>query len=196
MNPRPFCLADSMILVVAAAVGMAFNRVDWDISVPMANQNLYEAIRCFVELTTPYLAALTVASLAMLLRRPRPPLRRLFRSPGAVACTVATAALVLVACWAASATAASRAIMFSQNVRLLPNRGGTGRGGAISDPLTGRLLVVYGDQVGFAVAGAWLSLMLAGRWRPERTWIDRLGRAVGWCWLGLAIVLWAHSLLL
>src|SRR4051794_31354825 len=117
MKPRLFELTDAMILVVAAAMGLAANRVDWDSSGSMPGQNLYGSIRRFLDLTTPHVAALTVASMAMLLRRPRPPLRRLFRSPGAVACTVATAALVLVACWAAGATAANRGIMFSQNVR-------------------------------------------------------------------------------
>jgi hypothetical protein len=34
-----------------------------------------------------------------------------------------------------------------------------------------------------AVAGAWLALALSGRWRPERDWLDRAGRALGVCWI-------------
>jgi hypothetical protein len=34
-----------------------------------------------------------------------------------------------------------------------------------------------------AVAGAWLALVLSGRWRPEPDWIDRAGRAFGVCWI-------------
>jgi hypothetical protein len=36
-----------------------------------------------------------------------------------------------------------------------------------------------------AVATAWLGLALSRRWRPEVSWIDRAGRAVGVCWLGM-----------
>ena len=63
----------------------------------------------------------------------------------------------------------------------------------ISHPLTGRLLTVYGDRVGFAVAGAWLSLLLFGRWRPERTSIAQLCRVMGWIWLSLALMIWLRS---
>jgi hypothetical protein len=40
---------------------------------------------------------------------------------------------------------------------------------------------------GFVVAGSWIALFLAGRWRPERSWIDRLGRLIGWFWIAAAI---------
>jgi hypothetical protein len=36
---------------------------------------------------------------------------------------------------------------------------------------------------GPAVAGAWLALIVTGRWRAERSGIDRLGRFIGVCWL-------------
>ena len=36
-----------------------------------------------------------------------------------------------------------------------------------------------------AVAGAWLVLVVSGRWRPERGWIDRFGRVLGVLWLAL-----------
>jgi hypothetical protein len=39
-----------------------------------------------------------------------------------------------------------------------------------------------------AVAGAWLVLVLAGWWRPERSWIDRFGRALGFGWLAISLV--------
>ena len=32
-------------------------------------------------------------------------------------------------------------------------------------------------HAGFVVAGSWLALILAGTWRPERSWLDRAGRA-------------------
>jgi hypothetical protein len=36
-----------------------------------------------------------------------------------------------------------------------------------------------------SVALAWLGLVMSGRWRAERSWIDRSGRVVGFCWLSL-----------
>jgi hypothetical protein len=39
-----------------------------------------------------------------------------------------------------------------------------------------------------AVAGAWLVLVLAGWWRPDRSWIDRFGRALGFGWLAISLV--------
>ena len=65
----------------------------------------------------------------------------------------------------------------------------------MSTVFTGRLITVYGDYVGFAVGGAWLALVLFGRWRPEKTWLDRLCRAMGWLWLSLPPVIWLNSLL-
>jgi hypothetical protein len=43
-----------------------------------------------------------------------------------------------------------------------------------------------------AVAVAWLALAVTGRWHPERSWIDRLGRALGLGWLVIFLLsIWA-----
>jgi hypothetical protein len=39
-----------------------------------------------------------------------------------------------------------------------------------------------------AVAGAWLTVALAGWWRPERSWIDRFGRAFGFAWIAVGLL--------
>jgi hypothetical protein len=197
MKPRPFGLVDAMIMVAALAVGLWVNRTDWLGFASLWYGDAYDRIQRVLSLLTPHVAAATMALVAIRMRRPRPPLRRLLRSPGAVACTVASAAIVLIVCWAVSALALGRGITFSQHIELLPYTGrGHGRGGGTRYPFSGKLLTTYGDHVAFAVAGAWLSLLLAGRWRPERTWIDRAGRALGWIWLGLAVMLWTRSFLL
>ena len=196
MKSRPFGLVDAMLVVAAVAVGLWVNRIDSLGVNSLWLGNTYYGIQDALSLLTPYVASATMALVAIRLRRPRPTLGRLLRAPGAVACTVASAAIVLIVCWAFSALAAGRIITFSQHVEWLPNNGGHGSGGGLHYPFSGRLLTAYGDQVGFAVAGAWLSLLLAGRWRPERTWIDRAGRALGWIWLSLAVVLWTRSFLL
>ena len=45
-------------------------------------------------------------------------------------------------------------------------------------------------MAGLAVAAAWLGVALAGRWRRPEDWIDRLGRILGWGWIGAGFV-WA-----
>jgi hypothetical protein len=108
---------------------------------------------------------------------------------------VSTAALLLIVGWIATTMATGRLIEFSTDVISWPFHGGRGVGGFFHFP-SGKAFVIYGDRVGFAVAGAWLALQLCGQWRSEPTWIDRLGRATGWFWLGLSVVLWVRSLLL
>jgi hypothetical protein len=38
-------------------------------------------------------------------------------------------------------------------------------------------------MIGAAIAASWTFLLVSGRWRPERSWIDRAGRALGWFWI-------------
>jgi hypothetical protein len=59
------------------------------------------------------------------------------------------------------------------------------------DPL-GTTLVWMPRQAGLVIGGAWLSLILAGAWRPEPSSIDRAGRTVGFFWIVAA----CHFLLL
>jgi hypothetical protein len=51
------------------------------------------------------------------------------------------------------------------------------------------LRVVEPVPLAAAVAGIWSLLICDRRWRPEPTWIDRLGRCLGIYWLaaGLAV---------
>ena len=41
----------------------------------------------------------------------------------------------------------------------------------------------FASPCGYAVAAVWLVLVVSGRWRPEKSWIDRLGRALGVIWV-------------
>ena len=49
----------------------------------------------------------------------------------------------------------------------------------------------YQNGVGpsWAVAGSWLTLLLAGRWHSDGSWTDRLGIGLGFAWLSL-LPLW------
>jgi hypothetical protein len=111
------------------------------------------------------LSACSPALLVLRLLPPRPRGRRLFRQPGAVACAAATAALVAVS--------VSRAF-FVPNMPSYP----------------GLVLFRWGwvasYSAGIAVGAAWMTLALGGRWRPDPSWIDRCGRALGAGWVAVA----------
>jgi hypothetical protein len=47
--------------------------------------------------------------------------------------------------------------------------------------------IILRAHIAAAVAGAWLTLLMAGWWRPERSWIDRLGRALGFTWIAVEL---------
>ena len=44
-------------------------------------------------------------------------------------------------------------------------------------------LLVYPNQNACSVVAAWVTLAICGLWRPEASWPDRLGRALGVFWL-------------
>lgn len=44
-------------------------------------------------------------------------------------------------------------------------------------------------SLGPAVLAVWTIQYLSGRWRPQATWIDRAGRALGIFWLVLYLVI-------
>jgi hypothetical protein len=180
-----------MILTVAAAAGLWVNRLNWLAFVDRWRNpvDAHDTLEHILDLVAPHLAAGTIAVLVVRMRSPRPPLRRLVRQAGTVACMVALAVLLVIACWVGMTTAMGRAVEFSEHA-IIANAVVHSRGSFALYPVTGRNLVIYADRVGFAIAGAWLSLWLSGRWRPEPTWVDRLGRALGWLWLSFAVVLW------
>jgi hypothetical protein len=92
--------------------------------------------------------------------RPRRGRRGRFGTPGAVAC----ASIVLFTV----VRNLTRTIYLW--LRLPGARG-------LSDSLYAYLIVA--NDAGFSVLAAWFALVLAGRWRPEPTWVDRTGRVLG-----------------
>jgi hypothetical protein len=195
MKPRSFGVADATLLIVAVATatGLIVNRGDWARFRArwLAPVDAHDSIEHILDLLAPYLAAMTLATLAMRMRSPRPRFRRIARQPGSVACMVALAVLLLIASWIAVTISAGRVVKFTQHaIPLIPRVHDRGDVGYPAYPFGGRVLLVWGDRVGFAVAGAWLALILVGRWQSEPTWIDRLGRTIGCLWIALAVVLW------
>jgi hypothetical protein len=100
-------------------------------------------------------------NLIIRLRAPRPSRRRLWHQPGLAACAAATLGVALKALDG-----------------VLSYHTGLGNG-----YLDMKVLWFGWPYSGPAVAGAWLARIVTGRWRAERSGIDRLGRLIGVCWL-------------
>ena len=49
---------------------------------------------------------------------------------------------------------------------------------------------------GIAVLVSWITLLAGRQWRPRPTWADRLGRALGFCWILAAFALASNSVLI
>jgi hypothetical protein len=56
------------------------------------------------------------------------------------------------------------------------------------NPADWQIAGLWTSRVGIAVAAAWLTLALNGRWCPERSWIDRSGRVLGVLWIGMSVL--------
>jgi hypothetical protein len=184
---RRLTLFDAMVLVAAVGIGLVLVRASEGRAIRMEHyvshgvtpppsplgQIAREVVRYW-----PVVTAATPTLLILRLRRPRPSRWRLFSPPGLVACAAATIATILSALWITlgrfcvyrdfwGRTGSNRHEFKAWNVAL----------DACSSP-----------AVAFAVAAAWGSMALAGRWRPEPSWIDRAGRLVGLFWLALIAV--------
>ncbi len=182
-SSRPFTLLDAMILVAATAAALpAVQMIGIGIGIVGPGDNLVDELVAFVAagefrelgalltyLPVPVGAAWTVALIPLRLRRPRPPWRRLARQPGLAAASAATLALAplgLVLAWAW--TVKGLAAFFAGDLELP--------------------LFLFGPTlVGAAVLGSWSTLVLGRRWRAERSWIDRLGRALGVYWIAMGL---------
>ncbi|AGA28428.1 hypothetical protein [Singulisphaera acidiphila] len=184
---RTFGLVDAMAFIAAIAAGFASYRVCIERwaglgPIPFSRQPDLWPIEFLYGFTTwvpLWLAPWTVALLLLRFRQPRPCLRRLVRQPGFVADVAAS--LVL--------TVGVVAIVLVLVLRCLP----TSRlvfWGASSWPLFFRCAfdLQLPTLMGAAVAVGWSMLCLGGRWRPERSWLDRLGRALGYCWVALLLI--------
>ncbi len=183
---RPFGILDGMTLVAALAVGIAtvrwvfpevttvsLSQVIETVRKAMSERKWIEALSLIAEIKMFLLnlpmALLSLALLILRFRSPRPRRRRMFSQPGVMACV------------SVSATAIITALLALLSL-MIPALRGTG-----GDPLNG-FLVLGSSACGFAVAVSWMTLVLVGRWRPERGWIDRMGRVLGLYWMSLAPV--------
>ena len=176
---RRFTLVDAMILVASVAAGMGWIHGNLDPHSFTALWYFYRgrsfasAVKQAMLFVWPMLLAPTLATLVLRVRPPRPPGRRLARQPGLVAGCAATLAVAVVFLPAVVALAAGVPAYNDHTGYPLGYWGYVTMGVAIP------------EAVGMAVSAAWMTLALGGSWRAERSWVDRLGRALGLCWIAL-----------
>jgi len=180
---RSFGITDGMVLIAATAVGLAMTRLIvpdvtpqeiWETltTPPRDGWSFFDALEMFAEkgaiLIVPSLAAWTLATLIMRLRAPRSPWRRLTRQPGMMASLLATAVTGLVSI--------GSALLWPK-----PN--------PFHSLDWSPVIVMFGSLlVGSFVLSSWVTMAVCGRWRPEPTWLDRLGRFLGVLWIAIASV--------
>ncbi len=174
---RKFTILDGMILVAAIACGFALRRAFLNsfhgVWVIQGESWLMRNARGLNWAATPFLTMLTPTVLLLRLRRPRPRQIELFRQPGlAAGCAAILPIAMSLACFI---------------------RESAGRSGELQDPLSAagaglHFQYVGSYRVGCWVLGSWLALFLSGRRRPERSWIDRIGRILGIGWLVVLVL--------
>ena len=156
-----------------------------------------ESLGIVIDVSILFLTGWTAAIWIIRMRRPRARWRRLIRQPGLAASSVGLVVFAVVLAghfirWAAvwgwtliqpaRATAPAPSGNFTL---LLPSRT------LLQDAL---FSIESGlDQgwiaMGWAVAATWLIMALGGWWRPEKSAIDRMGRALGMAWIAVEVVI-------
>jgi hypothetical protein len=204
-----FRIKDAMLAIAATAIGFAWVQAQWDTIQLFAGQYanqphytrwflgdrpFYQMTRVFTKDALYVATAIVCPWMPLLMLGARRggrcgPFWRA-RRPGAVACLAGTVVLIFElvgqALWP---VAGVHQILYVTTDRphariwgwqfyddiLFPTM-------AMRDPLRTTLLWMP-RHAGVVIGGAWLALMLAGAWRPERSWIDRLGRVIGVFWI-------------
>lgn len=199
---RRFGLGDLMILIAALGVATWGVRGLWLGIVEERNWTVWTRTSWRLLIATGLAAVaapLTAACLVFRLRRPRPPRRRLWVQPGAAAMLACLFIFIVRAVETAAAFAWPDPNRFGawmvgwvatirfNDAGYLAYVGGRNGNGVIgfveAIGCHSTLVASVSAPAGMAVAVAWLGLAASGRWRSERSWIDRLGRGLGATWI-------------
>jgi hypothetical protein len=164
-----------MALIAATAVGFALVR--WFQTQPrMVNGISYNAygVSNWVDWLwsrepSCFIVAITLTLIPLRWLRPRPHASRVIQQPGAVAC-LAVACGMVAGLVKAVVEHAIHTDSYAPGVR------------AVSYANSWYWMTAIW-AIPLAVIGAWTALAISGRWSPERSWIDRLGRILGVFWL-------------
>lgn len=209
---RRFGLGDLLILIAALATGIGSARELWRLQVEKPGSYWWSITPSWLmaaAIAASFATPMTLACLAFRLRRPRPPRRRLWLQPGAAAMLVCTLLFALKEAEVAAAFArrdvnplagqaarvrvseTSFLLHVSPSPFLSLGRGGVPMSNGViwsyDAGCWGIQMAAFAAPCGYSVAAVWLLLALSGHWRPERSWIDRLGRVLGLVWIAGAI---------
>jgi hypothetical protein len=147
----PLKLADLVVLTGATAVSFAVVRA--------AQQGLrahhYPEVYRWIESTGPCVLIWMWTVLGLRLFRTRPPIWRLARQPGILACLISLFSFGLACIHAGAFSLDMNATVWSTLAV------------EIAHGISGEILI------------AWLTLAITGQWRPTPDWFDRAGRALG-----------------
>jgi hypothetical protein len=189
--PRQLLVADALTLTAATAVGLAGTRHVWEWCADSSFWSLDEGwsvgatfrrLTILVVILLPGLAAGTVAVLVAISTPPRPSRDRIALQPGSAACGVALLALT-----AEALGQAATLLYFEAWKGCL---GTTWQVSGFAKWFHMHVLLPASHPISFAVIAAWAILLLSRRARPEPSWIDRTGRALGIIWIAVAFLFW------
>jgi hypothetical protein len=128
-------------------------------------------------ISMPVIALVTLTLLPIRLFRRRPKVRQLARQPGLMASCASSLAMVLVGLQVAFAllliaVVDDDGVSWQELIRMLP------------DWLLSKETVTQLSRCGgLAVLVSWMTLVVGGQWRATRSRVERLGRAIGVCWI-------------
>ncbi len=182
VTQRPFRIADGMVLMAALFIALVWDRAGgldalgflfrlgsmfWP---PYSLWNLVFHTAEVVLLLLPFLVVGSLSAFVLRFQRPRPALSQFLQKPGAVACAVATLAIVPTGLMVlATHFSSGRAASFAW--------------AGVLDDLKPENLSVVASLIGLAILVAWIAMRATGQWKPEASWIDRFGRLIGWGWI-------------
>jgi hypothetical protein len=152
---RTLTLVDALALIAATAAALAIARA----AQPGLQAHHTPAVLQWIYLSSPFGILWMLSIFGLRFLPPRPPLRRLARRPGMVACCVAA----VYTLWTIAEVG-----LLAAGGRIPPNFN-----------LWSNLVTNLGFQAGSALPAAWITLAFSGRWRPESSWFDRTSRLIG-----------------
>ena len=157
---RRFSILDAMILIAGMAVALATLKLVPPEEAP--SNGTQEVLRSWVnESFSLCLYGPTMALLLVRLRKPRPTMRRLIRQPGFAA---------IVAVLTSSVFYHAAGLMEWSHSK-----------SELYDILF--IAPVAIEKSVPAILITWSSLLITRRWRPEPSWIDRMGRLLAVLWI-------------
>ena len=179
---RPFRIIDLMVLVAATAVAFAIDRRGLRPGIGFTTFRLdWEPVVFYWMHRSTTFVAMWSFAVFVIDRLDRARKRRGVRQAGLVVCYAATAGLAVSSLISSS----FYLIHVLEERQIIPK--------VLSHSRQRHLLPPFGEApleeiVGGVVLGAWATLAATRRWRTEPTWIDRLGRVLGVCWIFLLVL--------